>query len=103
MESRRPRKTRRIRRSGTLGRLTVVKALFSAACVGLAACGSGSTGSGSAAPGPASSKAPGQTKTIKIAALAFPEGQLMANVYALALQNAGFKTELVQTQGRETA
>lgn len=99
MRSQRDIKAARIRRKGTRGRLTAGTALLGAACMALAACGGSSTASGSAS----SSDPKSQTSTIKIAALAFPEGQLVANVYALALQDAGFKTDLVQTQGRETA
>lgn len=115
-----------------VSRLMLGAATIGAAALVLAACGSsgsgatssdanastGSTATGNASTGTspavsaaaggssvaASSQAPsGAGQTVKIAALAFPEGQLIANVYALALQDAGFKTQLIQTQGRETA
>lgn len=110
-----------LRRSARFGRLMGGVALAGAVSMVLAACGSSGTGAaagsssgaptgqtsqatsaGSSATGGSSQPAPAK-QTVKIAALAFPEGQLMANVYALALQDAGFKTQLVQTQGRETA
>lgn len=123
----------RRRSGRSMSRIVLSVTAIGAAAVTLAACGSSSgsaatsstnssassdvtassvsvetSSSASAAAGSSSaeisSQAPaGAGQTIKIAALAFPEGQLVANVYALALQDAGFKTQLIQTQGRETA
>ncbi len=116
-------------RRSRVGRFAAATALVGVAGMILAACGSSSgaaaSSSGDSAPASESSQSASSasadnstdsadsasssdepapsTQTIKIAALAFPEGQLIANVYSLALQDAGFKTTLVQTQGRETA
>lgn len=119
-------KSTRSQRGTRLGQAVLGTALVGVVSMVLAACGSTSdtaaSSSGDNAPASESSQsassAPADsstvsassseepapsTQTIKIAALAFPEGQLIANVYSLALQDAGFKTTLIQTQGRETA
>jgi len=78
-------------------RALTAAALLGAAALTLTACSAGS-GSNSTS---SSSADPASGTTIKIGAYAFPEGQLLANTWALALQHAGFKTKLVQMAGRE--
>ena len=91
----RPAVTRRAARRRL--RTLAVVAVGAATLVAAAACGGGG---GSASAG--SSSGPGKGQQIKVGAYAFPEGQLLANVYAKALDAAGFKATVVQTQGRET-
>lgn len=66
----------------------------------LAACGSSSSSSSASAAGDSTNV--GKRQAIKVGAYAFPEGQLLSNLYADALNAAGFKATIVQTQGRET-
>lgn len=65
-------------------------ALCAALALVLSACGGGSSAGN---PG-------GQS--IKVGAYAFPEGQLLANLYADALNKAGFNASIVPTESRET-
>ncbi len=65
-------------------------ALCAALALVLSACGGGSNAGN---PG-------GQS--IKVGAYAFPEGQLLANLYADALNKAGFNASIVPTESRET-
>lgn len=69
----------------------------------LAACGS--SGTTPSAPGSASSGAGGAGAaaggSVKVGAYDFPEGRLLANLYADALNKAGFSASVVQLQGRE--
>lgn len=70
----------------------------------LAACGS--SGSGSPKPGASggsSAPAAAAKGTVKIGAFDFPEGRLLANVYADGLKKAGYDAQVVQLQQRETA
>lgn len=69
------------------------------AAAGSAAAGSAPTAAGSA---PASAAANGAGQVVKVGAFAFPEGQLLANLYVDALNKAGFKAQVVQTESRET-
>jgi osmoprotectant transport system substrate-binding protein len=88
----RPTAGRATRRALTALALLGAAALTLTGCVSDNASGAGSSST-------ASSDASGTT--IKIGAYAFPEGQLLANTWALALQHAGFKTQLIQMAGRE--
>jgi len=85
------------------GRLLAAVALGGCLCL-IAACGS-SGSSGKASPGgSASSGAPaaaGAGGAVKVGAYDFPEGRLLANLYADALDKAGFSASVVQLQGRE--
>lgn len=69
-----------------------------AATMALTACGGSSQNSTSDASGSGG----GSGQQIKVGAYAFPEGQLLANLYADALNAAGFKATVVQTESRET-
>ena len=85
----------RTRPGGRLG----AAALAAASLALLAACGS-SGGSGS--PGQSSAAAaPAAGGSVKVGAYDFPEGRLLANLYADALTKAGFSASVVQLQGRE--
>ena len=63
--------------------------------LGLVACGDDSSDPGSG--GGSSSKG-----DIKVGAFDFPEGRLLANVYAAALKKAGYNASVVQLSQRET-
>jgi osmoprotectant transport system substrate-binding protein len=69
-----------------------------AASMLLAACGGSSSGPNTAS----GAGNVGKGQAIKVGAYAFPEGQLLSNLYADALNAAGYKATIVQTQGRET-
>ena len=91
-----PIRSTRVRPGARPLRVFATVAVAAATMSMAAACGGGS----SSASG--SSSGPGNGQAIKVGAYAFPEGQLLANLYAKALDNAGFKATVVQTQGRET-
>lgn len=69
-----------------------------AASMLLAACGGSSSGTNTAS----GAGNVGKGQAIKVGAYAFPEGQLLSNLYADALNAAGYKATIVPTQGRET-
>jgi osmoprotectant transport system substrate-binding protein len=81
------RKTRR-----ALGLVATAVAL----AVSLTACGDDSTDTGSDGGGGGDSKG-----EIKVGAFDFPEGRLLANIYAEALNKAGYKATVVQLAQRE--
>jgi len=75
----------------------------------LAACGSSGSstpkaGSATSAAGAAApTSAAAQKGAVKVGAFDFPEGRLLANVYADGLKKAGYDASVVQLQQRETA
>lgn len=74
--------------------LTAVLAVAVAGCGGGSGSGAGGTGNN-----PAGGGAKG---TIKVGAFGFPESTLLANIYAKALNKAGFSASVLQLQQRPT-
>lgn len=92
----------------SLGRLAAPIALTAILTLGVAACGSSSSTKANAPAGTstaASKAAPAGTAkgVVKVGAFRFPEGTLVANIYAAALKKAGYDASVVQLDQRETA
>lgn len=82
---------------------TTLRALAAAAtlAIGLAACGGGEgTGAGGTGNDPAAGG--GAKGAIKVGAYDFPEGRLLAQIYAAALNKAGYSASVLQLQQRNT-
>jgi osmoprotectant transport system substrate-binding protein len=78
-----------------LGRPLTLLAAGAALVLGVTACGGGSGGSGSGSPlGGGASQAPAASDTIRIGSADFVESQILANIYAQALQAKGVKVDL---------
>ena len=78
-----------------------ILAAATALAFGLAACG-GDSGTGAGGTGNDPAAGGGDKGAIKVGAYDFPEGRLLANIYAAALNKAGYSASVLQLQQRNT-